>query len=97
MAKVTVSTRGSHRGRRSGLTALLAGLVVGFVLGLKPSNALFLAAPLVGLLIERKTTKRLSLKVVGDYLASWGMSPQRPMRRATERNEAAADENQKAQ
>jgi transposase len=38
-------------------------------------------------LIERKTTKRLSLKVVGAYLASWGMSPQRPMRRATERDE----------
>jgi transposase len=42
----------------------------------------------VALLIERKTTKRLSIQVVGDYLASWGMSPQRPMRRATERNDA---------
>jgi hypothetical protein len=35
-------------------TAVLAGLVVGFVLGLKPSNALFLAAPFVGLLIGRR-------------------------------------------
>jgi hypothetical protein len=35
-------------------TAALAGLVVGFVLGLKPSNALFLAAPTVGLLIARR-------------------------------------------
>ena len=35
-------------------TAVLAGLVVGFVLGLKPSNALFLAAPLVGLLIGKR-------------------------------------------
>jgi transposase len=43
----------------------------------------------VAVLIERKTTKRLSLKVVGRYLKSWGMTPQRPMRRATERNEAA--------
>lgn len=43
----------------------------------------------VAVLIERKTTKRLSLKVAGRYLASWGMSPQRPMRRATERDEAA--------
>lgn len=42
----------------------------------------------VALLIERKTTKRLSVKIVGDYLASWGMSPQRPMRRATQRNDA---------
>lgn len=43
-------------------------------------------------LIERKTTKRLSLKVVGRYLKSWGMTPQRPMRRATERNEAAVQQ-----
>jgi hypothetical protein len=35
-------------------TAVLAGLVVGVVLGLKPSNSLFLAAPLVGLLIGRR-------------------------------------------
>ncbi len=35
-------------------TAVLAGLVVGFVLGLKPSNSLFLAAPVVGLLIGRR-------------------------------------------
>lgn len=40
-------------------------------------------------LIERKTTKKLSLKVVGRYLASWGMTPQRPMRRAIERDETA--------
>ena len=35
-------------------SAALAGLVVGFVLGLKPSNTLFLAAPLVGLLLGRR-------------------------------------------
>ena len=35
-------------------TAALAGLVVGFVLGLKPSNALFLGAPAVGLLVGRR-------------------------------------------
>jgi len=46
----------------------------------------------VAVLIERKTTKRLSLKVVGRYLKSWGMTPQRPMRRATERNEAAVQQ-----
>lgn len=43
----------------------------------------------VAVLIERKTAKRLSLKVIGRYLQSWGMTPQRPMRRATERDEAA--------
>lgn len=46
----------------------------------------------VAVLIERKTTKRLSLKAVGRYLKSWGMTPQRPMRRATERNEAAVQQ-----
>lgn len=46
----------------------------------------------VAVLIERKTTKRLSLYVVGRYLKSWGMSPQRPVRRATERNEAAVQQ-----
>lgn len=46
----------------------------------------------VAMLIERKTTKRLSLKVVGRYLGSWGMTPQRPMRRATERNQAAVEQ-----
>lgn len=46
----------------------------------------------VAVLIERKTTKRLSLDVVGRYLKSWGMSPQRPVRRATERNEAAVQQ-----
>lgn len=41
----------------------------------------------VAVLIERKATKRLSLKVVGRFLAAWNMTPQRPMRRALERDE----------
>jgi hypothetical protein len=35
-------------------TAVLAGLVVGFAIGLKPSDALFLAAPIAGLLVARR-------------------------------------------
>jgi transposase len=46
----------------------------------------------VAVLIERRTTKRLSVQIVGRYLASWGMTPQRPMRRATERKEAAVQQ-----
>lgn len=46
----------------------------------------------VAVLIERRTAKRLSLDVVGRYLKSWGMSPQRPVRRATERNETAVQQ-----
>lgn len=43
----------------------------------------------VGQLIERKTGIRLSLTAIGTYLAAWGLTPQKPIRRATERNEAA--------
>jgi transposase len=43
----------------------------------------------VGQLIERKTGVRLSLTAIGTYLSAWGLTPQKPVRRATERNEAA--------
>ena len=41
----------------------------------------------VGDLIAFETGVRLSLSVVGRYLRSWGFTAQRPVRRATERNE----------
>ena len=40
-------------------------------------------------LIARETGVWLSLSVVGRYLRGWGFTAQRPMRRATERQEAA--------
>ena len=40
-------------------------------------------------LIARETGVWLSLSVVGDYLRAWGFTAQRPMRRATERQEGA--------
>jgi len=40
-------------------------------------------------LIEREYGIRLSLSTVGNYLKAWDMTPQRPVRRAYERNEAA--------
>jgi transposase len=43
----------------------------------------------VGQLIERKTGLRLSLTAIGTYLSAWGLTPQKPVRRATERNEPA--------
>jgi transposase len=43
----------------------------------------------VGQLIERKTGVKLSLTAIGSYLAAWSFTPQKPIRRATERNEAA--------
>jgi transposase len=43
----------------------------------------------VGQIIERKTGISLSLTAIGSYLAAWSFTPQKPIRRATERNEAA--------
>lgn len=43
----------------------------------------------VARLIEREYGLRVSLTTVGRYLKAWGLSPQQPVRRAYERNEAA--------
>lgn len=43
----------------------------------------------VASLIEREYGIAVSLTTVGRYLKSWGMSPQKPVRRAYERNDAA--------
>lgn len=40
-------------------------------------------------LIKRETGVKLSLQSVSDYLKRWGFTPQRPVRRATGRNEPA--------
>jgi transposase len=40
----------------------------------------------VGQMIERKTGISLSLTAIGSYLAAWNFTPQKPIRRATERN-----------
>ena len=43
----------------------------------------------VGQVITQRTGVQLSLTAIGVYLKSWGLTPQKPIRRATERNEAA--------
>ena len=43
----------------------------------------------VGQVIADRTGITLSLTAIGTYLAAWGMTPQKPIRRATERDEAA--------
>jgi transposase len=43
----------------------------------------------VASLIERECGVSVSLTTVGRYLKAWGMSPQKPVRRAYERNDAA--------
>lgn len=45
----------------------------------------------VASLIKREYGIEVSLTSVGRYLAAWGMSPQKPVRRAYERNDAAIE------
>jgi transposase len=42
----------------------------------------------VGMLIERHTGVKVSLATVGNYLSAWGLTPQKPVRRAYERDDA---------
>ena len=43
----------------------------------------------VGALIEREYSVKLTPASIGNYLARWGMSPRKPVRRAYERNNEA--------
>jgi transposase len=43
-------------------------------------------------LIAQKCGVRLSIRAVGEYLSRWGYTPQRPVRRAYEQNDAAVNE-----
>jgi transposase len=88
---------GGRRGRRPGeqkalnrrQEAVIRRLIVGRCPDqLKLPFALW-TREAVGQLIERKTGIRLSLTAIGTYISAWGLTPQKPIRRATERNEAA--------
>jgi transposase len=85
-----------RRGRRAGEGALnekQAGRICGLILGKMPDQLklpfyLWTRAA-VAQLIEREFGIAVSLSTVGRYLQAWGLSPQRPVRRAYERNDAA--------
>jgi transposase len=88
---------GGRRGRRKGeqkalgsrQEAMIRRLVVGCCPDqLKLPFALWTRAA-VGELVARKTGIRLSVRAVGSYLAAWGFTAQKPIRRATERDDAA--------
>ena len=88
---------GGRRGRRPGeqkaLTprqeALMRRLIVGKCPDqLKLPFALW-TREAVAQLIAHRTGIRLSLSAISLYLAAWGLAAQKPIRRATERNEAA--------
>lgn len=85
-----------HRGRRPGsgrLTLKQAQQIRQLIVGKMPDQLklpfyLWTRAA-VALLIEREYGTKVSLTSVGRYLKAWGMSPQKPVRRAYERNDAA--------
>jgi transposase len=85
-----------RRGRRPGegrLNAKRAGRIRSLIVGKMPDQ---LTLPFylwtraaVASLIAREYGIEVSLVTVGRYLRAWGLSPQKPVRRAYERNEAA--------
>ncbi len=85
-----------RRGRRAGegrISAAQAARIRQLIIGQMPDQLqlpfyLWTRAA-VALLIEREYAIGVSLTTVGRYLKSWGMSPQKPVRRAYERNAAA--------
>jgi transposase len=88
---------GGRRGRRPGeqkaLTTRQEAMIRRLIVGKCPDQLKLPFAlwtrEAVGQLIARKTGLRLSLTAIGAYLAGWGFTAQKPIRRATERNEAA--------
>lgn len=88
--------RSGQRGRRPGsgrLNAAQAGRIRGLIVGKMPDQ---LKLPFylwtreaVARLIEREYGVTMSPTTVGRYLKAWGMSAQKPVRRAYERNDEA--------
>ena len=88
--------KAKRRGRRTGEGALndkQAARIYQLILGKMPDQLklpfyLWTRAA-VAQLIEREFAIAVSLSTVGRYLKAWGLSAQRPVRRAYERNDAA--------
>jgi len=85
-----------RRGRRPGHTKLTEAeqrKIAGLVAGKDPDQlklpGFLWTRALVGDLIARELGVRLSEDTVGRYLRAWGMSPQKPMRRAYEQSDEA--------
>lgn len=85
--------RGRRRGQGGRLRVAQAQRIRSLIVGkmpdqLKLSFYLWTRAAVV-CLIAREYGLTVSLTTVGRYLKAWGMSPQKPVRRAYERNDAA--------
>jgi transposase len=91
------SLAGGQRGRRPGEQKALSrqqeALIRRLILGRCPDQLKLPFAlwtrEAVGQVISQRTGVQLSLTAIGSYLAAWGLTPQKPIRRASERDEAA--------
>jgi len=83
--------RGRRAGEVSELDARRAHRIRKIIVGKMPEQLLLpfylWTREAVGALIERESGVKLTLASVGNWLARWGMTPQKPVRRAYERNE----------
>ena len=88
--------KSKRRGRRAGegrLDAMQSARIRALIVGKMPDQLklpfyLWTRAA-VASLIEREYAEVVSLTTVGRYLKAWGMTPQKPVRRAYERNDEA--------
>jgi transposase len=88
--------KSKRRGRRAGegrLDAMQSARIRALIVGKMPDQMklpfyLWTRAA-VASLIEREYGEVVSLTTVGRYLKAWGMTPQKPVRRAYERNDEA--------
>lgn len=85
-----------RRGRRAGegrldamQSARIRTLIVGKMADQMKLPFYLWTRAAVASLIEREYAQAVSLTTVGRYLKAWGMSPQKPVRRAYERNDEA--------
>lgn len=92
LAAVAGKARGRRKGEAGKLSARQSERIRRLVMGRMPDQ---LKLPFylwtreaVRRLIEREYGVRLALSSVGNYLRAWGLTPQRPVRRAYERDDA---------
>lgn len=90
---LTLKRRGRRRGQGGRLSVTQAQHIRRLIVGKLPDQLklpfyLWTRAA-VASLIAREYGIEVSLVTVGRYLRAWGLSPQKPVRRAYERNEAA--------
>jgi transposase len=85
--------RGRRPGEQKALTPRQEALVRRLIVGKCPDQLKLPFAlwtrEAVAQLIAHRTGIRLSLSAISLYLAAWGFTAQKPIRRATERDEAA--------